>query len=416
MRRKIIVLVIFSSFTFLLAGCNQSLENLIKIGEDILAQLTGGGEGEEVVIDADDEIFADENEGVEDVVAADDQDASGDDDESDLGGSVAFKGGPYTPFHVKLQEEDGYELYSLPNGMPFEFPYHWVLVGGEFGTEHYFEGDFCFYLPYEEHALPNTFEIYTGANVTRHGGDGDFFEKTSYSVSGGGYVTQGIINYYIDDYDNTCAYFTIDKTNSEVLNSVFGEDPNTMVGPDDPDYNGPIEIERLELENFHYVDDGRQRSLPGNYDDIVASLATSKLNKDDGAKSIRQAIKMGEIEMDHLEERFMRIIPYEWFFLGFEEVPQSDVLSGEFCTDLTVEQSIAAQLDMLERYNADIFEVTLTDGTTPELAEITFEFNDPYYTGSWNGRTWFNHTENSGSMSGYRCMHVDMHFSTDRLD
>lgn len=418
MKKRMFILIMFSSFTFLLAGCNQSLEDLIKLGEDILASLTGDAETEQIVTDGDEVAVVEDDEGSDDGDAAEavaNNQADENEHGSDLGGSVAFKGGPYTPFHMKLQE-DGYDLYSLPNGFPFEFPYHWVLVGGEFGTEHYFEGDFCFYLPYEEHVLPDVFERYTGANVTRHGGDGDFFEKTSYSVSGGGYITQGLINYYIDDYDNTCAYFTVDKTNSEMLNTVFGEDPNTMVGPDDPDYNGPIETDIIELENFHKVDDGRQRSLPGDYDDILASLATSELNKDDGAKSIRGAIKTGEIEMEHLEERFMRIIPYEWFFLGFEEVRQSDVLSGEFCTDLTVEQSLVAQLDMLENYNADIFEITLTDGTTPELAEVSFEFNDPYYTGSWNGRTWFNHTDNTGDTSGYRCMHVDMHFSSDRLD
>lgn len=419
MRKKMIVLVVFSSFTFLLAGCNQSLEDLIKIGEDILASLTGDAESEQTGTDNEDDVAMADDDGFDNNQAGEttNEEAEESEDAAQLGESVAFKGGPYTPFHVQLQE-DGYNLYSLPNGFPFELPYHWVFVGGEFGTSKtYFEGNFCFYLPYEQDDLVDVFADYTGADVARNGAEGNYFETTSYTLTNEVYNTSGTIHYYVDENDHTCAYLTVDDSDAEIFLGIYGEDPNTMVGPDDDDYNGPIEWEgKVELENFHFVDDGRQRSLPNNYDDIVASLATSELNKDDGAKSIREAIKTGEIAIQHIEERFMRILPYEWFFLDYEEVPQSDVWSAEFCTDLTVEQSIAAQLDMLENYNANIFEITLSDGTTPGLAEIQFEFNDPYYTGSWNGRTWFNHTDNSGETSGYRCMHVDMHFSSDRLE
>lgn len=417
MKKRIFFIAMFSALSILLAGCNQSLEDLIKVGEDILASLSDDAAEEGVVSEGDAADDAMDGMGEAGDLGADDGTNNlADGGEQALGDSVAFQGGPYTPFHVQLQE-DGYDLYSLPNGFPFELPYHWVLVGGEFGTEqHYFEGNFCFYLPYENNEVVDVFADYTKANVTRNGSDGNYFETTAYTINDEVYNSSGTVNYYIDDYDHTCAKLTVDESDAEIFYALFGEDPNTMVGPDDPDYKGPIERETIELENFHFVEDGRNRSLPNDYDNVVASLATSELNKGDGAKSIRQAIKTGEMQMQHLEERFMRIIPYEWFFLGFEEVPQSDVLSGEFCTDLTVEQSLVAQLDMLENYNADIFEISLTDGTTPELAELRFEFNDPYYTGSWNGRTWFNHTDNSGDRSGYRCMHVDMHFSTDRLD
>src|SRR5699024_1330859 len=78
------------------------------------------------------------------------------DDDSDLqvGDYVVEQGGEHTPFHLYLQEV-GYNLYSLPNGFPIELPYHWVLVDGAFGeNNHFFEGDFCYQLPYKDDDLP----------------------------------------------------------------------------------------------------------------------------------------------------------------------------------------------------------------------------------------------------------------------
>src|SRR5699024_736663 len=182
--------------------------------------------------------------------------------------------------------------------------------------------------------------------------------------------------------------------------SEYGEDSGTM--------NGAEENQPVLLANDHLLNENRQRRLLDNFDQSLNKLLSANLTENDGAKSIRQAIKNGNVKLSHVSSGFARIFPYEWYAI---ELNEAENWSGQFCTDLTLEQSLTAHLDMLENFNADIPEFTIADGQEAELAKLTYAYNDAYGTGSWQGQTIFK----NASENGMRCLQVDLHFSTDIL-
>src|SRR5699024_7711773 len=58
------------------------------------------------------------------------------------------------PFDEKLKQE-GYDTKLLPNGFPFEIPYHFILVADNLdeADASSYEAQFCFYLPLELEAV-----------------------------------------------------------------------------------------------------------------------------------------------------------------------------------------------------------------------------------------------------------------------
>src|SRR5699024_5821294 len=262
------------------------------------------------------------------------------------------KGGEYTAFHRYL-EEIGYDIYSLPNGFPFDLPYHWVLVDGKFGqNNHFFEGEFCYNLPYNENDLPMVFSQYTGADVKREGGDSQYFEKTKFTIEGTYDEMTGSLNYYVDKNDITCVQMAIDDFEYA---REYGKDSGTM--------NGAEENQPVLLANDHLLNENRQRRLLDNFDQSLNQLLSANLTENDGAKSIRQAIKNGNVKLSHVSSGFARIIPYEWYAI---ELNEAENWYGQFCTDLMLEQSLTAHLDMLENFNDDIPEFTIADGQEAE--------------------------------------------------
>lgn len=437
-KNRFVIVFMFASMTWLLAGCNQSVDELLKTGEDVLNSIMNEEEtseeeennevneievGTNEVEEEDDvrdkksvELSDTRDEAEEDMTPSNPNVASSNDQETESDYFQVYEGEPFKPFHQRLQEQ-GYELYSLPNGFPFNVPYHWVLVNGEFGTDqHYFSGDFCFEVPYKEEELIEEFGRYTGASIHNEEVDEPYFAKTTYTLNSEIANTEGQVNYYKDEHDNTCARVTVDDSTADIFYPLFGEDPTTMVGPEDGDYDEDFmnEDEKIQLENFHIIDESRERSLPDDFEEIVQRLQTNSLDENDRAKSVRQGIMDGEVAFESIDERFMRVLPYEWYALSINR--EDNNWSGKLCTDLTTEQSIKAHLDMLQNYNANIIELTLSDGDADELGSVTYSFNDPYFTGSWSGKSTFNKVENSGEIPSYRCVDVHMDFSSEIMN
>src|SRR5699024_12129440 len=67
---------------------------------------------------------------------------------------------------------------------------------------------------------------------------------------------------------------------------------------------------------------------------------------------------LGNVKLSHVSSGFARIFPYDWYAI---ELNEAENWSGQFCTDLTLEQSLTAHLDMLENFNADIPEFTRSE-------------------------------------------------------
>src|SRR5699024_11074313 len=219
----------------MLAGCNQSVDELLKIGENIFQELMKSVENEETTTEEGNEETLVEYQDNEVVNESQNESNEGAENVASTNDALAFQGEEdYTPFHIRLQEQ-GYDLYSLPNGFPFNVPYHWVLVKGLFGTEkHYFEGEFCFDLPYSVDGLIDVFGNYTGADVTREGEGGGFFERTAYTLNNEIYNTSGTVNYYTDHKNNTCSNLSVDYSTAEIFFSLFCEDHSNMLGPCEP--------------------------------------------------------------------------------------------------------------------------------------------------------------------------------------
>lgn len=299
------------------------------------------------------------------------------------------------PFDERLIEQ-GYDILYMPNGFPYEVPYHWIYVRHQ--LENKFEDDylgtFCYDLPLQTQDVASYFDFIPGVEQTHYGEGEDIIHRTSFPIEGFGEATTNYLDFYIDQFGNTCADATVDHG----LDGNLGESVSEIVYTIDENRSIPDGF----ADTLNYVSSGRElEGLTVPYEDLI---------------SVRDRIYNRELEIDHLVNGHPVIFPYEWYLV--EKIDVTDGFIGEFCTDRTMHEAIAKHQEMLGNMHANIEYFSIEASTRPNVAsETAFAFNDEYGTGSWSGVSMFyaNPDPNSG-FPNHNCVRVEMEFSTDIIN
>src|SRR5699024_3594223 len=164
-----------SMLVLFLTGCNQVEEILGKVNQILDEQLA-----EDSVDEASDISSAEQADEREESV---DTEADANEPVTEATETAGNGEQSLLPFDERLMEQ-GYEIMTLPNGIPVSIPYHWLLVEVEQGGSD-FAGKFCFDLPLELEQVAEQFVSFnhTGGNHTD--GTGETLLVTSFTLVGG---------------------------------------------------------------------------------------------------------------------------------------------------------------------------------------------------------------------------------------
>lgn len=398
-----------------LTGCNQIEDILSKMNQLLDEQITNNHDNqvndEEVSnIHQNNNVETLNNEQHESHLVDDLENGDGNDINTGTESVANNKPTSDLPFDERLISQ-GYEFYVFPNGFPFHIPYHWVFVEDQTDDPiaEGFEGIFCFDLPLGIEKIAHEIAShYDDVTHEYYGNDHDIIHETTFSLDLGYETWDGSIDYFLDEYDNTCAHmvalFQVDDGEN------YGEAPETMISDE--------ELAVYEdIESISGPNEDRVRSLPDNYEDIMMRLKEdSHFFDEDGVLSISEKIRNGEQLMIHLDQGYPKIFPYEWYLLEELSTPEYMSWSGTMCTDTSMTQAITKHLHMLEDYYANISYIATEGIVKPNvIAELGFAFNDAYGTGSWHGTSLF-FIAPDGTFPMHKCMTVSMEFSDEILD
>lgn len=317
------------------------------------------------------------------------------------------------PFDERLHEQ-GYEIIDdLPPGFPIEMPYHWVFVEDETDdiANDEFKGTFCFDLPLEKEQIATYFEHTMITDVEQD-------DTTQFTIDYGYGEIEGMLKYFNDDYDNTCAKMVFAfKNDISEEHMAFGEDPATMISEEELALEKEL-MKQNEGDEESTVQQSRERLLVDDYEEKLNHLLGSDYSEDidhDDFLSVREDIKNGEVHMLNLTHGYPKIFPYEWYLVKMEENLSGSGWTGTFCTDAPLMNTVIKHHDMLGQYAADINDYNIN--MPPKLNEenyVEFSFNDQYGTGSWHGSSLFSNDE-ADPFHMYKCAHVAMEFSSELL-
>jgi len=299
------------------------------------------------------------------------------------------------PFEERLMEQ-GYEILYLPNGFPYEVPYHWLYVQhpSDDKDEDGFLGTFCFDIPQRIEDIAHHFNYMPDIWHDHYGEDEEIMHQTSFTLDFTGEPMNSYIDFYLDDYGNTCADAYVDASLGGSLREGTGE----IVYNPDSSRSTPGDYEQV-LE--HVQSGGELEALTVDYEDI---------------NSVRDRIYERDLEIFHLKNGHPVIFPYEWYAVS--KLGSDGEFIAEFCTDTTIHDAIVKHHDMLNNMNADIEYFTIESSPKPNVAsESGFAFNDEHGTGSWSGVTMFyvNPDPNS-DFPNHNCIRAEMEFSTELID
>lgn len=396
-----------------LSACNQVEDILGKVNQLLDEQLDEEQDSEEGTEDSNQEdstsdevVDVDPNQNLQ--TETTDEDAK----------TVDNKPDAQLPFDERLAEQ-GYDTLVLPNGFPFEVPYHWILVedNSQDASAQNFEGTFCFDLPLEIADIANHFEHFDEVVQESYDEGNELLHSTTFTMDFGFDELSGELDYFLDEYDNTCTNVTVFYEESGDEEEYYGEDPDTMVS----------EEELAAMEDFEVNPDAdadagtdRTRSLPDSYETTLNKYREHNDIEDmdfDAADvlSVRDKIRSSELQMLHLANGYPTIFPYEWYLLKKEEDHSSGAWTGTFCTDTSMSQAITKHNDMLANLQADIIQFEVNGSPqVNEKGSVAFAFNDIYGTGSWSGDTLF-YIDRSDTDQVHKCAKVSMEFSPEVL-
>jgi len=395
----------------LLSGCNQ-VEDLLDQAIQLLNQQSSDDNETNV------------EEAVTDIDASEDNNNDDSNVEESEESSTENVSEPEIPFDERLLAQ-GYDNKVLPNGFPFTVPYHWILVEDNIDdpSAQGFEGTFCFDIPMEVEQIAEGFVDFHEITHEHHGEENDIIHTTTFTIFPEPEGWNGTMEYFLDEYENTCATVMISFGGSDGEEEQYGEDPETMVS-EEALAAMQEQNDSEDYENGDGIEDGvyedRERSLPDDYDKKLNlhrepdDLVDMDVDADD-IESIRDKIRNGEIEMLHLMKGYPRIFPYEWYLLKEDDDPVNSSWSGTFCTDAQMGPTIIKHHDMLAEHNADIIDFSING--SPQMNEkstVEFAFNDEYGTGSWHGNTQF-YIDRNQEFQVHKCANVSMEFSPDLL-
>lgn len=395
------------ALTILLAGCNQSVDEILGVAQDVIDELFGENNNnitDDVNSENEQSVATDETEENEDLVeqATHETGSSYDD--------------YIASFLERLTKQD-YRFYGVSNGFPVDTPYHWVLVDvlQDDPNNDFFEGIFCFDLPYDKEDIKDIFVDLNQLDFEHLGSGEGYFERTHFTISQDFGGVTGSVNYFEDTFHNTCTLMYLDFSGEGTFHRPYGEDSTTMVGDQDVDYqgeNGANHHDSVLTSNFLPLEQPG-RMLPNNYDELVSQIDSKGYSQGDNTESIQGHIVNGAISMAHFSSGYPKIFPYEWYAVSLNDNPINSEWEAKFCTDLISEQSINLHLTMLANYSANINSLELHDANNKDnLATVNFAFNDEYGTGSWSGISKF-YVDESGAHGVHRCIDVSMEFSSE---
>lgn len=376
--------------SFILSGCDQVEEILTKVNLLLDEQLNQ----------------KDEVEGVEATHESDG--AEEDETENDGVNSNSYGLELGIPFDDLLLRQ-GYQFYDLPNGYPFDVPYHWIMVDDAADG---LQGTFCFELPLDSEDIPHVFGEFNQINYEHEAGESGEIGTTTIAMDSEFESISGTITYFTDDHENTCAKMdvTYGFEGFSEEDGYYGEDPSTMVSEEEL---AMYEQQENDEANFDFEE--RKRKLINNYDELVDELKYmdfASVNQ----MSIRERIRTKDVTLLHLSSGYAKIFPYEWFLLEENDNPMGAAWSGTFCTDTPINHAIDKHLDMLSVYNADIPSISLADeADIGGVSSVQFALNDDYGTGSWRGNSTF-YQSGEGIYESHHCIDVEMEFSDQLLD
>lgn len=308
-----------------------------------------------------------------------------------------------TPFDERLLEQ-GYSIYTLPNGFPFEVPYHWVFVEQPSEAEY----QFCYDLPLSIEQMEVNFEYFDIVSVEANP-SADVLQETTFEMDFGYEVIEGKFIYFLDEYDNTCVTVQLGEGSGDGGEwDGLGEDPATM--EDDDSFEA-------DIGNGDH-DEGRTRQLTDGFAEWFDEYADEpvEFSEPPDVESIRGKIANGELEMMHLANGHPVVFPYEWYLLAREEDHYNGAWTGTFCTDSPMKTTVTKHVNMLADLNADIIDYHYNPSPSMnQLANFDFAFNDIYGTGSWKG-TSIIYVDRLQNFQTHKCISVDMEFSPDILN
>lgn len=394
MKRKHLQVVFITFSLFFLSACN-GLDELIDSATKFLESMTDDEE-------ANNEGNDNENNTGNNVVNSPGNDESkgeneGNNNENGLeetNTGVALDSS--LPFDERLLEQ-GYDILYMPNGFPYEVPYHWLYVQHQ--TDHKYEdgylGTFCYDLPLQTQDVASYFDYMPDIQQTHYGETEDIIHRTSFTLDGFfSETTTSHLDFYLDEFGNTCADASVDY-----------------------DYDGNLRETTSEI--IYTIDESR--SLPDGYADTLdyvrsgGELEALTVNYDD-IISVRDKIYNRELEALHLVNGHPTIFPYEWYLVS--KIDISDGFIGEFCTDRSMQEAIVNHQEMLGNMNANIEYLSIESSPKPNVASETgFAFNDMHGTGSWSGVSMFYANPDPDSdYPNHNCVRVEMYFSTDLVN
>jgi len=401
MRRKFFQVILLTFSLFLLSACN-GVDDLVDSATKFLDSFTEG-ENENNANHSDSNNNQENNDlskGNEENNHEDDDNHTGEENNHEDPGSADLTADTDSslPFDERLVSQ-GYDLLTVPNGFPYEVPYHWIYVKDSHGNKDHdgFLGSFCFDLPLPIEDVANHFEYFEDVEqIPFEDDEENILHKTSFTLDFTGEPTRSHVEFYLDEFGNTCADATVDAN----LGTSLGEDPSTM----EDDVNDDVEMERSLPENYgetlEYVRNGGElEALVVGQDEII---------------SIRDRFMDHEMEMLHLANGHPTIFPYEWYLVSKIDMNQGWV--GNFCTDRPMNEAIIKHHDMLTDHHANIEFFSIEESPKPNIASETgFSFNDEYGTGSWTGVSMF-YASPEGEYPFHNCVHVEMEFSAELID
>src|SRR5699024_4172365 len=402
MKRWIYLLGTFSVIVMLLTGCGQIEEmvgNLLsQLGVAENNQTDNNGNEQQQANESEEN---EENEGNEAPIEGNENNHHNNGDENDVddvAGANDTTQHP-TPFDDRLREQ-GYTLLTLPNGFPFEVPYHWVLVDdSDDGTY-----QFCYDLPLSIEKMNEHFTYFDSVSQTNNP-SANVLHEMAFEMDFGYEMITGTMAYYLDDFENTCVTVTIDGAGEGGEWEGPGEDPATMADDD--------ELTQRDESNH---DERRDCQLVNGFIEWLSEFRQLPVetNEPVDTESIREKITAGEFDMFHLANGHPVVFPYEWYLLEKTD-DHSGQWEGTYCTDAPLQTTIVKHLDMLEQLNANIDDYDFVPSPSMnKKAQFTYAFNDIYGTGSWQGES-IVYIDRLQTYQTHKCIMVKMEFSADIL-
>ena len=280
-------------------------------------------------------------------------------------------------------------------GMPLRIPYQWILVDGE-SVEDKFTGLYCFDMPTDTDNLGYFFDYYHMGNNIQHNpnpDDENILHETRMDI---GEDARAIIQYGLDEHENTCAHVEIN-------------------------YQTGSGIAIAPIEEPTPIDASRERKLPSDYDQVFEKATSlDNFHTPDGRNSVKEAIYNDEsLSLPLRKEGMPEIFLYDSYMIREVDNSGSSEINIVMCTDIFPHIATDKHLELLSNYNANIdnFEVIPPEDNTSMLKAATiidFSFNDEFGTGSWSGSSYFYRYEDDDTpFSEQSCMATDLVFSTD---